>query len=181
MKRWSLFWLQAAEDTGAQCATAGEYSRQEHLNQSRCPSIPCHHVLSTRLLVRTSLPLACRPLKAQVHNCQLLVDLAGRNAVWGAAAHLFMAFKPVVPTAMSNASVHSPSQGSSLQRGTSGLQRGTSGLQRGHSGLPSPRTGGAAASSKGLLGQGSFTHQGQCLSLCSNGSQVIQPQLSVPA
>ena len=93
--------------------------------------------------------LSCRPLKALVHNCQLLVDLAGRNAIWGAAAHLFMAFKPLVP-----APKRSP-PGMSQPPGTSGLHRGSSGLQRGHSGVPGPTTGG-----KGLLQQGSFTHQG---------------------
>ena len=102
--------------------------------------------------------LAFRPLKAQVHNCQLLVDLASRNALWGAAAHLFMAFKPLVP-ALKPAAPSSPRhpQGSALHRGTSGLHRGPSGLQRGHSGLHSPRNGVTT-----LTGQTSFTHQGNC-------------------
>lgn len=106
----------------------------------------------------SSQSLAFRPLKAQVHNCQLLVDLASRNALWGAAAHLFMAFKPLVP-APKPAAPSSPRhpQGSALHRGTSGLHRGPSGLQRGHSGLPSPRNGATT-----LMGQTSFTHQGKC-------------------
>ncbi|KAL0047867.1 hypothetical protein WJX82_001975 [Trebouxia sp. C0006] len=104
-----------------------------------------------------------RPLKALVHNCQLLVDLAGRNAIWGAAAHLFMAFKPLVP-----APKHSP-PGMSQPPGTPGLHRGSSGLQRGHSGVPGPTTGG-----KGLLQQGSFTHQGgELLQILSQQDQAV--------
>ena len=72
----------------------------------------------------------CRPLKAQVYNCQLLVDLAGRNAVWGAAAHLFEAFRPLQsphnPPAAALA--HSPAQNPHLLRAASGLQRGGSGV-----------------------------------------------------
>ncbi|KAL0030048.1 hypothetical protein WJX79_003167 [Trebouxia sp. C0005] len=104
-----------------------------------------------------------RPLKALVHNCQLLVDLAGRNAIWGAAAHLFMAFKPLVP-----APKRSP-PGMSQPPGTPGLHRGSSGLQRGHSGVPGPMTGG-----KGLLQQGSFTHQGgELLQILSQQDQAM--------
>ena len=93
--------------------------------------------------------MLCRPLKAQVRNCQLVVDLAGRNAIWGAVAHLFMAFKPLVPTPKPQP------PGAPQAQGSPGLQRGSSGLQRGHSGLPSPRTSGGH-----LHGQGSFSHQG---------------------
>ena len=77
--------------------------------------------------VLTWCPL-CRPLKAQVYNCQLLIDLAGRNALWGAAAHLFEAFKPLgapqTPPAAAPAS--STVQTPSLPRAPSGLQRGGS-------------------------------------------------------
>ncbi|KAL0027199.1 hypothetical protein WJX77_002651 [Trebouxia sp. C0004] len=104
-----------------------------------------------------------RPLKALVHNCQLLVDLAGRNAIWGAAAHLFMAFKPLVP-----APKHSP-PGTHQPPGTPGLHHGRSGLQRGHSGVPSPAIGG-----KGLLQQGSFTRQGgELLRILSQQDQAM--------
>ena len=115
------------------------------------------HRLRLRMCFILLFDAVCRPLKALVHNCQLLVDLAGRNAIWGAAAHLFLAFKPLVP-----APKRSP-PGSSQPPGTPGLHRGSSGLQRGHSGVPSPAIGG-----KGLLQQGSFTHQG-----CS--SQTLHP------
>lgn len=111
---------------------------------------------------------SCRPLKALVHNCQLLVDLAGRNAIWGAAAHLFMAFKPLVP-----APKRSP-PGMSQPPGTPGLHRGSSGLQRGHSGVPGPMTGG-----KGLLQQGSFTHQGCHLKHCIPAFSAAHTQLSM--
>ena len=97
--------------------------------------------------------MLCRPLKAQVRNCQLLVDLAGRNAIWGAVAHLLMAFKPLAPAPKPQP------PGTPQAQGNPGLQRGTSGLQRGPSGLPSPRTSGGH-----LHGQGSFSHQGDSIS-----------------
>ena len=79
------------------------------------------------------MPIFCRPLKAQVYNCQLLIDLAGRNAVWGAAAHLFEAFRPLGPphTPPAVALAASPAQNPNLFRASSGLQRGGSGSPMG--------------------------------------------------
>lgn len=65
-----------------------------------------------------------------MYNCQLLIDLAGRNALWGAAAHLFEAFKPLGPPHNPSAAAlpPSPAQNPNLLRAASGLQRGGSGL-----------------------------------------------------
>lgn len=92
-------------------------------------------------------------MKAQVQNCRLLIDLAGRNALWGAAAHLFAAFKPLVPphSAPSAAAASSPAQTPKLPRAPSGLQRGTSGLS-----LVGPRTGAKGGTPAKLLPQDSL-------------------------
>ena len=104
-----------------------------------------------------------------MYNCQLLVDLAGRNALWGAAAHLFEAFKPLgsphnppdpLPAAPSPAST--PAQTPSVPRASSRLQRGWSGLSH-----LDPRKGsvGAPPAAARLLGQNS--HGRGCCVSCS--------------
>ena len=88
-------------------------------------------------------------MKAQVHNCQVLVDLASRNALWGAAAHLFMAFKPLAPAPKPNSSAqHAAQRATALHRGSSGL----------------PRAFAQGSGGTGLVGQPSFSHQGEQLS-----------------
>ena len=95
----------------------------------------------------------CRPLKAQVQNCRLLIDLAGRNALWGAAAHLFEAFKPLVPphNAPTAAAASSLAQTPKLSRAPSGLQRGGSSLS-----LMGARKGGKGGTPAKLLPQDSL-------------------------
>ena len=63
-----------------------------------------------------------------MYNCRLLIDLASRNALWSAAAHLFEAFKPLGTPQTPPALAQSPAQNPDLLRASSGLQRGGSGL-----------------------------------------------------
>lgn len=110
-------------------------------------------------VAKRSICILYRPLKAQVHNCQLLVDLAGRNALWGAAAHLFMAFKPLVPKPPPSPpgppASPTPAQASNLQKAPSGLQREGSGLSR--MGSRKGSLGATPIADTKLLSQDSFT------------------------
>lgn len=55
----------------------------------------------------------------QVTDCQLLVDLSTRNAVWGAAMHLFHAFRPLPsPTAPGKATAAAEMHGRGAVKGS---------------------------------------------------------------
>ena len=106
-----------------------------------------------------------------MYNCQLLIDLAGRNALWGAAAHLFEAFKPLGPSHNTPAAAlaPSPAQNSNLFRASSGLQRGGSGVSP-----MDPRRGalGAAPAAAKLPSQDSLAQGKACclhVQHCSKG------------